>query len=457
MPQKKNIINISLWLLTLKGRDMDLKSTLKYTKNLSILYVEDDEDAIEHLSSILETLFLTVDKAFDGKHGLETYSEYYTKNHKYYDLVLTDIEMPNKNGIQLSEIIMDINPNQHIIVISAYNDKERLQQLLTLGITNFLHKPVESRNFFDTFKKCSKIICEQMDIKEELISSQENNHNLEVLFDIINQVAIISKSDLQGNITFVNDLFCLTSGYKEEELLGESHNILKHKDMPDTVFKNIWQDIKTGKVWRGKLKNQSKDNEDFYVNANIFPIMDSKNKIIEYISIQFITTEEEVKNREFKKKVIEQYQESKRTDFTSRKMIDDLQKELKRYKKIDLTQLNSTGNVDFLELSLKNEKLRSSKFNSQLKYTENNYKRLEDEFDKYKFALKEKLSTLVEDNKTLQLREEVHKKKLLLLEDNLESKELEFNKMNENNEKRSKEIGDLREVIIHLEEQKKTS
>ena len=432
---------------------MDLKNTMKYTKNLSILYVEDDEDAIEHLSSILETLFLSVDLAIDGKHGLEQYSQYYRRYHKYHDLVLTDIEMPNKNGIQLSEIIMDINPNQHIIVISAYNDKERLQQLLTLGITNFLHKPVESRNFFDTFKKCSKIICEQILIKEELNSSAEVNHNLEVLLDIVNQVAIISKSDLQGVITYVNDLFCITSGYTEKELIGQNHNILKHKDMPDTIFKHIWQDIKIGKVWRGKLKNQSKDNSVYYVNANIFPILDQEEKIIEYISIQFITTHEEVKNREFKKKVLEQYQESKRTDFTSRRMIDNLEKELEKYKKIDLSSLGSNHDLAILESSLKNEKIRSSKFNSQLKFTENNYKRLEDEFDKYKFALKEKLTTVVEENKFLVQKEETNKNKLISLQEKLNAKEVEFNRMATNNEKRSKEIGDLRDVIIHLEEQ----
>jgi len=390
---------------------MDLKSTMKYTKDLTILYVEDDEDAIEHLSSVLETLFLTVDKAYDGNHGLESYNNYYSIYNKYYDLVLTDIEMPRKNGIELSEIILDINPNQNIIVISAYNEKERLQQLLTMGITNFLHKPVESRNFFDTFKKCSKIICEQNKIKEELNSSQEVNHNLEVLLDIVNQVAIISKTNLEGKITFVNDLFCKISGYTKPELLGKTHNILRHKDVPDITFKHIWEDIKTGKIWKGKLKNKSKKDETIYVNANIFPILDSNKKIIEYISIQFIASEE-IEDNHFDKKALEQYQESKRTDYNSRRIIEDLQKELKEYKTSELLKINSSDKLDSLEALLKKEKLRSSKFNSKLQNTENSYKRLEDEFDKYKFALKEKLANLVEENKTFQNKDELNLEKI---------------------------------------------
>jgi len=402
---------------------MDLKSTMKYTKDLSILYVEDDADAIEHLSSVLETLFLTVDKAYDGNHGLESYNNYYSTYNKYYDLVLTDIEMPRKNGIELSEIILDINPNQNIIVISAYNEKERLQQLLTMGITNFLHKPVESRNFFDTFKKCSKIICEQNKMKDELNSSQEINHNLEVLLDIVNQVAIISKTNLEGNITFVNDLFCKVSGYEEQELIGQNHNILRHNEMPDITFKHIWEDIKTGKIWKGKIKNKTKTEKTFYVNANIFPIIDLNKKIIEYISIQFIASEE-VQDANFDKKALEQYQESKRTDYSSRRIIEDLQQELTAYKKIELLKMDNSSDLVFLEDSLKKEKLRSSKFNSKLKYTENNYKRLEEDFDKYKFALKEKLSILVEENKTLQLKDEKNIEKLSELKNVIEKNDL---------------------------------
>jgi len=423
LPQKKNIINISLWLLTLKGRDMDLKNTMKYTKDLSILYVEDDEDAIEHLSSVLETLFLTVHKAYDGNHGLESYNNYYSMYNKYYDLVLTDIEMPRKNGIELSEIILDINPNQNIIVISAYNEKERLQQLLTMGITNFLHKPVESRNFFDTFKKCSKLICEQNKMKEELHSSQEVNHNLEVLLDIVNQVAIISKTNLQGTITFVNDLFCQITGYDKEELLGKNHNILRHQDMPNTIFKHIWEDIKIGKVWKGKLKNKTKEGNSFSINANIFPIVDSNKKIVEYVSIQFITTEE-TQDYEFDKNVLEQYQESKRSDFSSREIIKNLQVELENYKKMDFNKINKSTDLVILEDSLKKEKIRSSKFNSKLKYTENNYKRLEDEFDKYKFALKEKLAILVEENKSLQYKDERYLEEINDLKNILEKNKL---------------------------------
>jgi len=78
--------------------------------------------------------------------------------------------------------------------------------------------------------------------------------------------------------------------------------------MPEAIYKHIWEDIKAGKVCRGKLKNKTRDGESFFDNANIFPISDNHNEITEYIAILFLTTEEEVKNKEFKKRVLNQYQ-----------------------------------------------------------------------------------------------------------------------------------------------------
>ena len=367
---------------------MNIKDIKEYTKELNILYVEDDLETIEHVSSILTSLFLTVNIANDGKLGLEAYNNYYNNNDKYYDVVLTDVDMPYVNGIELCKYILISNPSQHIIVISAYNDKEKLQELLSLGVNDFLHKPVKSEIFFKTFEKCGKIVSKKNKISEKLYFVQETNQNLATLLDIVNQVAIISKSDLEGNITFVNDLFCETSKYTEEELIGKKHNIIKHTDMPSEIYKHIWEDITEGKVWRGKLKNKAKDGESYYANANIFPIFDHQENVSQYIAILFLSTEEEVRNREFKKKVISQYQESKRSDFKSRKMIDDLQAKLKNIK-----------HYETIAFSLQLEKDEHIKSKKQLKITVQNYIQLEKKYRNYKNEVKVKIDSIIDRNK----------------------------------------------------------
>jgi len=374
---------------------MDIKDIREYTKDLSILYVEDDLETIEHVSSILTSLFATVDISHDGREGVEKYIDYHERKSIYYDVILTDIEMPHINGIELCKRILKINATQHIIVISAYNDKEKLQQLLSLGVNDFLHKPVNSENFFKTFQKCGEIVSNKNRINEELYFTQETNQNLETLLDIVNQVAIISKSDLEGNITFVNDLFCKTSHYSKEELIGQKHNIIKHSDMPSEIYQHIWEDIKAGKVWRGKLKNKDKNGKPYYANANIFPIFDNHLIVTQYIAILFLSTQEEVKNREFKKKVITQYQESKRNDFKSRKMIDDLEEKLKNLK-----------NCETLSFSLQLEKDEHIKCQNQLLITLQNYTQLEKKFRNYKNDVKEKISGIVDKNQSITMGEE---------------------------------------------------
>ncbi|MDO9393377.1 MAG: PAS domain-containing protein, partial [Methylotenera sp.] len=74
---------------------------------------------------------------------------------------------------------------------------------------------------------------------------------------------IVSKTDLKGKITFVNRDFIDISGYTEEELLGQSHNIVRHPDMPPEAFADLWNTVKAGKPWIGIVKNRCK-NGDYY-------------------------------------------------------------------------------------------------------------------------------------------------------------------------------------------------
>jgi PAS domain S-box-containing protein len=98
--------------------------------------------------------------------------------------------------------------------------------------------------------------------------------------------SIVSKTDPQGNITYVNEKFEVISGYTQAELLGENHNILRHPDMPAQTFKDLWHTISHKKTWQGIVKNRKKDGSSYTVNSVIMPILDENNHIIEYISIR---------------------------------------------------------------------------------------------------------------------------------------------------------------------------
>jgi aerotaxis receptor len=97
---------------------------------------------------------------------------------------------------------------------------------------------------------------------------------------------IISKTDLKGVITFVNKAFCTLTGYEKNELLGKPHNIIRHPDMPKSVFKNLWDTIEKNQEWRGIVKNLRKDGKFFWVETFIEPIFDDNGKKIGYISVR---------------------------------------------------------------------------------------------------------------------------------------------------------------------------
>ncbi len=82
---------------------------------------------------------------------------------------------------------------------------------------------------------------------------------------------IVSRTDLNGHLTNVNDAFVEISGYTEEELIGKPHNILRHPDMPKAAYQDLWATVKSGKKWHGYVKNLCKDGSHYWVYATVVP------------------------------------------------------------------------------------------------------------------------------------------------------------------------------------------
>ena len=137
---------------------IDYVSLEKYAKDISILFVEDDEGISKKMELLLYEIFSKIKVAFDGKEALEEYCNYYKTNNEYPDLIITDIQMPNMDGIELIKHIYKENPNQKIIVLSAHNESEYLMELVNLGIYRFILKPMDYDNFFEIIFKISKEI-----------------------------------------------------------------------------------------------------------------------------------------------------------------------------------------------------------------------------------------------------------------------------------------------------------
>jgi aerotaxis receptor len=96
---------------------------------------------------------------------------------------------------------------------------------------------------------------------------------------------IVSRTDLHGTILDANDTFVEVSGYRKNELIGQPHNILRHPDMPKAAFADLWQTIKTGRTWRGIIKNMAKNGDHYWVIAHVTPIK-KKGSTTGYLSVR---------------------------------------------------------------------------------------------------------------------------------------------------------------------------
>jgi len=107
---------------------------------------------------------------------------------------------------------------------------------------------------------------------------------------------LVSQTDEKGIIIFANDDFCKIAGYTIQELIGQPHNIVRHKDMPKAAFKELWSSVKKDEIWSGYVKNSTKDGGFYWVYATVFPKYDSQTKKKSYISCRRKPSSKEIED-----------------------------------------------------------------------------------------------------------------------------------------------------------------
>ena len=218
-----------------------------------VLLVEDEEDAREILSFYLDTIFDEVQIASDGQEGLELYEKAYNDN-KTFDLVLTDIQMPNLDGLSMIENITKINENQKFIIVSAYKDEEYLFKSINLNVISYFVKPLEVKNMMEMLKK----------VKSKVLEDKSNVPVEEVIVKINNTYEYNRKTNLLYRNGELVDLS------KKEKLLIEAlvKNIKEIKTK-EYLKEFIWDDSETSDATMRTVIKRVKDkivDDDFIVS-----------------------------------------------------------------------------------------------------------------------------------------------------------------------------------------------
>jgi len=274
---------------------MDINKLVETTKKYNVLYIEDDVHVQQDTKSIFESLFFSIDIANDGLEGLEKYKDYYNKRKNYYDLVISDINMPNMDGIIMSEKILELNNKQLILILSAYNDSDKLVKLIDIGISNFIHKPIELNLLVDILSKISKSITESKTFEKNIDEIKRLNEEYNNTIKNYDKFVIAARTDLLGNFVDISEAYEIISGYKKEELIGKSANILRHKNTSDKVYYEMWSDIQNGKIWAGEIQNKKKNGDPYWISSVVYPYMDKNHNVIGYNAIsEDITKQKEI-------------------------------------------------------------------------------------------------------------------------------------------------------------------
>lgn len=255
------------------------QTTLPST-NINILYIENNEADRLVTEEILNCFF---NKIIISKNGNEALVHLNGK----VDLIITDICMPNMKALEIIKKIKEINTYIPIIVLSSHIQTSYLLESISLGVDEYLVKPINADDFKEALDRVIKKF--QLINKNKLLNDYKN---------ILNKSSILSKIDTNGNFTFVNDKFSYLTGYSKEKLLKSDFNLI-HK------IKNLNKLLKklkpTTHTIHGKIKNRRIDNSYFYTKTTVSAIFDENNNIVEYLLIHNDITEEEVTKKSIKK------------------------------------------------------------------------------------------------------------------------------------------------------------
>ena len=320
-----------------------------FYNKLSVLYIDSNKNTSKYFSTVLEKLFKRVILKDNSKDALRFFLE-----DKKIDIIICDMHLSiDVQGVDVLEAFRKVDDEIPFILTTGVIGVEDLIKAINCKATDFLIKPFTAESLISSLENiCYKKYCEKLE--------KQSKDDLTQLISIVDEVAMITKTDINDKIIFANKTFCQISGYSLNELLGKKHEIIKSYQADYLKNKDEILEIKE--------KNVNKNGDDFFVYLTVIPSFDENNQIKEFTWIRFLITDYELDYISFKNKLESNINKNKEINLKAKEEAENLQSRL-----ISLKTLNA---------QLEEEKLKSDRFYNQYNY-------FIDEISKSEFKLKE--------------------------------------------------------------------
>ena len=246
----------------------------KLLKNIKILYVEDEKNISEQVKYFFDRYVKEFHIANNGEEGLELFDKVNP------DVVITDIQMPKMNGLDMIKQLR--RKDVPVIITTAYSDAEYFLKAIELKVDKFVIKPI---NLIELVNDVQSVVLENH-LKNEIFEK-------DTLLEIVDKNVLISITDTNGVILDVSEAFCNLTGYSKSELIGKTHNILRHDTTSDELYQGLWNEITLGKSFNGEVKNKNKNGDTYWTKLTITPVK-IEGEIQKYIAIRHDITNKKI-------------------------------------------------------------------------------------------------------------------------------------------------------------------
>lgn len=215
--------------------------------------------------------------------------------HFVYNMTGTAKSINDNRNYSYLLIITSLSIGLLIAFIIGNGLENSLKKLVNIAQAVSNDKPVtipfDPKKNDDMGKLFTAMHTMQEHITQRTKSLRASLREFEQFFHALESSAIVSKTDVHGNITYVNDKFIQISGYSREELLGQNHKLIRHPDMDTNVFHELWKTILSKHTFHATLKNRKKNTEAYFVDTTIIPLLDDDDNITEFLAISYDVTE----------------------------------------------------------------------------------------------------------------------------------------------------------------------